>query len=116
MCRLGIDPLVALRMVTLSPAEYFGLARRGGIAPGWLADMALVDSLELCRVEQVWKNGRLVAKSGKLCAEGKKTGLFFSSYSLPQTELEPIRDEAIGVSAQRDKGSIRVMVGIAGRC
>ena len=109
MCRLGIDPLVALRMVTLSPAEYFGLARRGGIAPGWLADLVLVDSLESCRVEKVWKNGRLVAKSGKLCAEEKKTGLFFASYSLPQTELEPIRDEAIGVPAQRGKGSIRVI-------
>ena len=42
MCGLGIDPLVALRMVTLTPAEYFGLRRRGGIAPGWLADMVLV--------------------------------------------------------------------------
>jgi adenine deaminase len=67
MIRLGIEPLAALRMVTLSPAEYFQLPRRGGIAPGWLADLALVDSLESCQVEKVWKNGRLVVQNGQLC-------------------------------------------------
>ncbi len=69
MCRLGIDPLVALRMVTLSPAEYFILPRRGGIAPGWIADMSLVDSLESCRVEAVWHKGKLVASRGRLCQQ-----------------------------------------------
>lgn len=68
MCTLGVDPLIALRMVTLTPAEYFGLERRGGLAPGWVADMALVDSLESCRVSRVWKSGRLVAQDGKLQA------------------------------------------------
>lgn len=67
MCAMGVDPLVALRMVTLAPAEYFRLERRGGIAPGWLADLALVDSLESCRVSHVWKAGKLVARDGKLC-------------------------------------------------
>lgn len=67
MCSMGVDPLVALRMVTLAPAEYFGLKRRGGIAPGWIADMALVDSLESCKASTVWKAGRLAAQGGVLC-------------------------------------------------
>mgnify|MGYP002623138084 CR=1 FL=1 len=60
MCREGLDPLVALRMVTLSPAEYFRLYDRGAIAPGRLADFALLDSDRIdenFRVQQVWKNG-----------------------------------------------------------
>ncbi len=65
---LGIPPLVALRMITLSPAEYFGWRDRGAIAPGRLADLVAVDSLEKCNVLKVWKKGRLVAEEGKLAA------------------------------------------------
>ncbi|MDR3355401.1 MAG: adenine deaminase [Synergistaceae bacterium] len=67
MVREGIDPLAALRMVTLSPAEYFGLKDRGAVAPGLRADMALVDGLETFRIDRVWKNGRLTADKGKIC-------------------------------------------------
>ncbi|MDR3230259.1 MAG: adenine deaminase, partial [Synergistaceae bacterium] len=67
MIREGIDPLVALRMVTFSPADYFGLRDRGAIGPGLRADMALVDDLENLRVDRVWKDGRLVVEGGKLC-------------------------------------------------
>ena len=63
----GLDPLVALRMVTLSPASYFGLKERGGIWPGRLADMALVEDLENCNIDKVWKNGKLTVDGGKRC-------------------------------------------------
>ena len=65
MVKNGLDPLVALRMVTLSPAAYFGLKKRGALGPGLLADMALVSDLERCEVDKVWKNGRLVVDDGK---------------------------------------------------
>ena len=61
----GIDPFVALRMVTLTPAEYFRLYDRGAITPGKLADFALLDADvmdEGFRVSEVWKNGRLVMR------------------------------------------------------
>ena len=64
--RLGISPLVALRMVTLSTAEYFGWRDLGAVAPGRFADLVAVDSLENCSVRKVWKRGRLVAENGKL--------------------------------------------------
>jgi adenine deaminase len=67
MVRSGVDPLVALRMVTLSPAGYFGLKKRGAIGPGLLADMALVGDLESCEIEKIWKNGQLTVDKGKLC-------------------------------------------------
>ena len=61
----GIDPFIALRMVTLTPAEYFRLYDRGAITPGKLADFALVDADTLdshFTVSEVWKNGRLVMR------------------------------------------------------
>ena len=63
---LGVDPLGALRMVTLTPARYFGHRDRGAVAPGYLADLVAVDSLERCGVRRVWKRGRLVVADGKL--------------------------------------------------
>ena len=65
MIRDGINPFVALRMVTLSPAEYFRLYNRGAIAPGRIADFSLLDSEildENFKVEYVWKDGRLVVR------------------------------------------------------
>ena len=104
MCRLGFDPLVALRMVTLSPAEYFMLPRRGGIAPGWIADLALVDSLESCRVDEVWKQGRLVAKGGRLCEE------IGGAFPVENTELRPpVAVESIRVTAPPNQEKIRVI-------
>ena len=61
----GLDPLIALRMVTLSPAEYFRLYDRGGIAPGKIADFAILSSSEMDKdfhVEYVWKNGRQIVR------------------------------------------------------
>ncbi len=62
----GIDPLGALRMATLTPARHFGHRHRGGVAPGYLADLVAVGSLERCDVRRVWKRGRLVVADGRL--------------------------------------------------
>lgn len=61
----GLNPLIALRMVTLSPAEYFRLYDRGCIAPGKIADFSLLDSDVIDKnfnVKFVWKNGRQVVR------------------------------------------------------
>jgi adenine deaminase len=42
---LGLPPLLAVQMVTLNPAEYFGLRRLGAVAPGYRADLAVVNNL-----------------------------------------------------------------------
>jgi adenine deaminase len=66
---LGCPPMWALTMATLNPAEYFRLPDRGAIAPGYQADLVVVNSLAEFSVEQVFKNGRLVASGGSLTGE-----------------------------------------------
>ncbi len=61
---LGADPIVAIKAATIQPARYFHLEDRGAIAPGYLADLVLVDNLERLQVEQVYKNGVLLAENG----------------------------------------------------
>jgi adenine deaminase len=63
----GLDPVTALRMVTLNPAETYGLTDRGGIRPGWIADLTAFPDLQEFRVQQVWKSGIPVVRDGRLC-------------------------------------------------
>jgi adenine deaminase len=60
----GLDPVTALRMVTLNPARRFGLARRGAVAPGWAADLVVLEDLREFRALAVYHAGRLVAREG----------------------------------------------------
>ncbi len=60
----GLDPVDVIRMVTLNAAEWFQLADRGAIAPGRLADLAIVDVLDDFRPKAVYKNGVRMAESG----------------------------------------------------
>ena len=60
----GIDPVTAIRMVTINPSRYFGLRRKGAIAPGYQADFFSCASLRDIRPEKVFKGGRLVAEDG----------------------------------------------------
>ena len=48
------------RAASHSAARIFGLKDRGLVAPGWRADIALLDDLEDCRVSDVISAGRLV--------------------------------------------------------
>ena len=63
--KLGLDPMTALRLVTLNPARRFGLGRRGAVAPGYLADLTLVKDLKSFEPVKVFKEGRLVAAEGR---------------------------------------------------
>jgi adenine deaminase len=62
--RGGVDPLIAIRMATLNPAERFGLNHLGAIAPGRQADLVVFSNLADLRVEQVYARGELVAQNG----------------------------------------------------
>ncbi len=63
---LGLDPVTAVQLVTLNPAEYFGLKDRGTIAPGYSADIVVLDDLESFEVTSVYKEGRIVVDRGAL--------------------------------------------------
>ena len=61
---LGADPILAVKAACLTPARYFLLNERGAIAPGYLADLVIIDDFQQFNVRQVYKNGRLAAENG----------------------------------------------------
>lgn len=56
----GVDPVIAIRIATLNAAQYFGLKNTGAIAPGYKADLLIVDSLEGLDIETVIKKGKVI--------------------------------------------------------
>src|ERR1700734_3677204 len=57
---LGAPPLAAYRAASISAARIFGLLDRGLVAPGWRADLVVVDDLEHCAVSMTMARGRVV--------------------------------------------------------
>lgn len=65
----GVDPVVAIQMVTINPATYFKFSDRGAIAAGKLADIAIIGDLKTMKVDAVFLEGKLVAANGEMLME-----------------------------------------------
>ena len=68
----GIDPVIAIQMATINPANYFGISDIGAISPGRRADLVVFSDLHRPRIEEVYYGGVLVAQEGKMSPGIKK--------------------------------------------
>ncbi len=64
--RMGADPIQTVQVACLHAARYFLLNNRGAIAPGYLADFAIVEDLADFNVVTVYKRGKLVYENGQM--------------------------------------------------
>jgi adenine deaminase len=94
---LSIDPITAIQLASLNPARYFGLRTLGAIAPGYQADMVLLNSLQPLQIGRVYKKGKLVAEDGK-CLLAKKP--VAEKVQLISMNLEELKEEDLRLQAQ----------------
>ncbi len=89
----GIDPVDAIRMATLNPARYFGIPGSGAVAPGYRADLVTFNSRKKPRIDRVFKDGRLVARGGKMVLKGWEPELpmLRGSININWAELDDFR-------------------------
>ena len=66
---LGLDAVEAIRLASYNTAQYFRLYNRGAVAPGFVADLVVLDDLNTFQVESVYKDGALVAQGGRLLVD-----------------------------------------------
>ena len=63
---MGADPIRTVQVACHHAARYYLLNNRGAIAPGYLADFAIVEDLKDFRVVTVYKKGQLVYDRGRV--------------------------------------------------
>lgn len=112
----GVDPITAIQMVTINVAQCFQLDHdMGSITPSKCADMVLIDDLQTCKVNEVFIDGELVAKSGKILKE-------FTPYSYPEKAKKSVRlstvktsDFSIDAKGKKDNALVHVIEVIPAR-
>lgn len=62
---LGVDPIEAIKMATINPAQCYHLKRLGAVAPGYSADLLILSDLNSFSIEKVLFRGAVVCEKGK---------------------------------------------------
>ena len=61
--QMGVDPVTAIQMATVNAARAYGLRDLGAVAPGYRADLVVLDSLRDVSVHAVYKDGAEAARA-----------------------------------------------------
>ena len=93
----GLDPIRALRLVTINPARFWRLEGLGAVAPGWFADLVALDDLRDFRVALTLHRGRLVARDGEALFGGADD----APPALPAALRGTVRPAPLGPDALR---------------
>src|SRR3712207_5266952 len=104
----GVRPLTAFQMVTLNPAERFGVWRDvGSVTPGRCADMVLLEGdLADVNVSLTIAAGEVVAEGGRMVAE--LPGFDYPREALNTVKLgTPISEETFDIRAPNQNGTVR---------
>ena len=71
--KLGLDPIDAISMASKNCFDYYNLGQQfGGIAPGKMADIIILDDLKKIKINSVLLGGKTVVSNGKLTSVIKK--------------------------------------------
>jgi adenine deaminase len=117
----GIPASTAIRMVTINPASHYRLRNIGAVAPGYRADVVLLEDLKHFRAHAVLQGGKKVAREGRLTAHLPPTpapprhALHIAWTKMPalQVAAEPAPVRVISVSPNgllTEKKSMRLPV------
>jgi adenine deaminase len=71
--KMGLDPIDAISMASKNCFDYYNLGQQfGGIAPGKMADILILDDLKKIKINSVLIGGKTVVSKGKLTSLIKK--------------------------------------------
>ena len=93
----GLEPVRAIQLATINTAEYFKLYNRGGIAPGYIANLITITDLPKLEIDMVFYKGDLVARGGSYLLPPPKV----STKELTDTvRIKPFGIEALKLTAR----------------
>jgi len=91
--KLGMEPFRAIKLATLNAARSLGLHHLGGIAPGYKADLLIIDNLDELGIFQVYKDGKKVAENGKALFQVNSNNFERPPTIFHSVNIAPIREE-----------------------
>lgn len=99
----GIDPIDCIKIASLNPALAYGLEGKGAIAPGYRADLVVIDNLIDFNILMVFKDGKLVAENYMPLFHVTES----SNTSMKNTVvIKPIKEEDLKLSIKGDKVNV----------
>lgn len=89
---LGMNPVDAIKMATIHSAQCYGFNNLGAVAPGYQADLIILNDLEKVSIDEVYYKGKVVQKDGKIeirsCPEELKNTVHVGRFSEADLKLE----------------------------
>jgi adenine deaminase len=102
---LGLEPVQAIQLATINPAQYFRRDGLGAIAPGYMANLIVLSDLRRLEIEMVFYRGEMVAQEGKPLFTPPE-----ASRRLTNTvNIKPFNIEALRLSAS---GEVMPVIGV----
>ncbi len=104
----GIPAVEAIKMSTFNSARLLGLENVGSIAPGKLANIAIIDNLENIKITDVFVEGKQIVKDGKLTEEINGKSYSIEKLNTVHLAQEPAIDD-FKIKCNKDEALLNVM-------
>jgi adenine deaminase len=107
----GLDPLRAIRLATLNPALHYRLPNIGAVAPGYRANLVVLDDLEQFNVAMTFFNGRQVAEAGQYIFEPREEPAQLPNVLTESVHLASLRRSHLSLDADSATQAVEVVPG-----
>ena len=108
--KYGMDPVTAIKSATLNTAREINVTDLGAIAPGYVADMLLVEDLSNIHPTHVFFEGKLVAQDGKLLQPIEDKECEIETRNSVQLKELSLEDFHVDTPVENGKVNVNVMV------
>lgn len=105
----GINPIDAVRSATLNTAREIGIKNLGAVAPGYVADLLLVNTLDDMIPSAVFFEGTLVAENGDLKVEIENKNFSLENKNTVQVKSLSLEDFKVPVPGNKNKIRAKVI-------
>lgn len=105
--KAGLEPIEAIRAVTLNTAQIYRLDKRGAIAPSYFAGMLVIDNLKDINVEKVFFEGELVAENNKLLVQINKPHIDLENKNT--INIDELKVEDFMIKAPIENGKLEIV-------
>ncbi|MDD6466591.1 MAG: adenine deaminase [Erysipelotrichaceae bacterium] len=104
----GMDPIDAIKCSTINTAREIRMDHLGAIAPGYVADIVVLDDLTEMKPSQVYYGGQLVAEDGHLVVEIEELVLPLETRN--SIHVKELTVDDFRLQAPIDSGMVKVNV------